>query len=142
MRTLCIASAVAVLACAAGCCPSRSPQTGAPVGFSGTIAPRGCAVHDFDPPPRTTQSNLDLSWNAGNLRLSELVPTCPAGQEDQCVRLTDPIEAQAPAQRSIHTVATNQRPENREQMKFLIENLSGEAAAYTLTIVPRSAGCT
>ena len=107
--------------------------------------------HDRAPRPRCSRfrstasdhpSNLDLSWNAGNLRLSELVPTCPAGQEDQCVRLTDPIEAQAPAQRSIHTVATNQRPENREQMKFLIENLSGEAAAYTLTIVPRSAGCT
>ena len=105
-------------------------------------APGGRAVHDFVPPARTTQSDLILTWSSGNLRISELVPTCPAGDEDRCTRLSDPIEAPASTPREIRNIATNQRPENRERMKFLIENRSEETASYTFTIVPKSAGCT
>ena len=130
------------LALAAGCCPSRSEQTGAPVVFNSSLAAGARAVHDFTPPPRTTQSDVTLTWSAGNLRFSELTPACPSGDEDHCVRLTDPIEALPSTPREIRIIATNQRPENRDRMKFLIENPSGEVASYTLTIVPRSAGCT
>jgi hypothetical protein len=125
-----------------GCCPSQSGPTGAPVVFTATLAPGASAVHDFIPPPRTTQSNLLLTWSSGNLRISELVPTCPAGQEDQCTRLTDPIGAPAATPRTIRNIVTNQRPENRDRMKFLVENTSDEPASYTLTLEPGSAGCT
>ena len=70
------------------------------------------------------------------------MPTCPAGDEDRCTRLSDPIEAPASAPREIRNIATNQRPENRDRMKFLIENRSEETSSYTFTIVPKSAGCT
>ena len=133
---------VPALTCTVGCCPSRSQQTGAPVVFTGSVAPGGRAVHDFVPPARTTQSDLILTWSSGNLRISELVPTCPAGDEDRCTRLSDPIEAPASTPREIRNIATNQRPENRDRMKFLIENRSEETASYTFTIVPKSAGCT
>ena len=132
----------AVIAFTPGCCPSRSEQTGAPVVFSATVLPAARAVHDFIPPPRTTQSDVILAWSAGHLRFSELTPTCPPGDEDHCVRLTDPIEPPPSTPREIRVIATNQRPENRTRMKFLIENPSGETVSYTLTIVPRSAGCT
>lgn len=125
-----------------GCCPSQSGPTGAPLVFTSTLAANAMAVHDFVPPPRTTQSNLILTWSSGDLRVSELVPTCPAGQEDQCTRLSDPIEAPASTPRTIRNIVTNQRPENRDRMKFLVENTSDESASYTLTIEPRSAGCT
>ena len=134
-------SIVAVVALI-GCCPSKSGPTGAAVVFTSTLAPGARAVHDFVPPARTTQSDLLLTWSSGNLRVSELVPTCPAGQEDQCTRLTDPIEAPASTPRTIRNIVTNQRPENRDRMKFLVENTSGETASYTLTIHPMSAGCT
>ena len=126
----------------AGCCPSQSQQTGAPLVFTGTIEAGGAAVHDFVPPPQTTQSDVALSWTGGQLLFSELVPTCPSGEERHCVRLTDPIGPGADSPRELRTTVTNQRPENRNRMKFLVENASDEAARYTLTIVPRSAGCT
>ena len=125
-----------------GCCPSRSQQTGVPVVLTGAIGPRGIAVHDFSPPPQTTQSDVILSWTSGSLHFSELVPTCPSGQEDHCVRLTDPIGARETTPRELRLIVTNQRPENRNEMKFLLENQADETASYTLTIVPRSAGCT
>jgi len=142
MRTQRLVPLLAMLVVAAGCCPTRSQQTGAPVVLSGTIEPGGIAVHDFDPPPQTTQSDVILSWSSGNLRFSELIPTCPPGQEGHCTRLTGPIGARAEIPRELRIIVTNQRPENREQMKFLIENESSAAANYTLTIVPMSAGCT
>jgi hypothetical protein len=143
MRIPCLLLLIAVsLFAASGCCPSRSEQTGAPVVFSATVAPFARAVHDFIPPPRTTQSDVTLTWSAGHLRFSELTPACPPGDEDHCVRLTDPIEPLPSTPREIRIIATNQRPENRNRMKFLIENSSGETVSYTLTIVPRSAGCT
>ena len=138
-RLLCPTFALAI---AVGCCPSKSQQTGAPLVFTATIAPGAAAVHDFAPPPQTTQSDLTLTWSAGDLRLSELIPTCLPGDEEHCLRLSDPIEALASMPRVIRNIVTNQQPENRSRMKFLIENTSGETASYTLTIVPRSAGCT
>ncbi len=142
MRPTGLALTLVLLAAAIGCCPSRSQQTGTPVIFSGTIGPDAGVVHDFSPPPRTTQSDIDITWSSGNLRFSELMPTCPAGQEEQCVRLTDPIEAPASTPRQLRLIVTNQQLENRNRMKFLIENTSGETATYTFTITPRSAGCT
>ena len=142
MRHPHLVCAAPALLFAIGCCPSKSQQTGAPLVFTAIIAPGARAVHDFVPPPQTTQSDLSLTWTSGDLRLSELVPTCPAGDEDNCARLSDPIEAVPSDSRVIRNIATNQRPENRLRMKFLIENTSGEATSYTLTIVPRSAGCT
>src|SRR5687767_625274 len=124
MRTPRLLSSIVAGVLLVGCCPSQSGPTGAPVVFNATIAPGSRAVHDFVPPRRTTQSNLILTWTSGSLRISELNATCPPGDEDQCMRLTDPIEAPASTPRTIRIIAANQRPENRDRMKFLIENMS------------------
>ncbi len=133
---------VIVALTAGGCCPSRSQQTGATVVLTGVIERGGIAVHDFTPPAETTQSDVTVSWTAGSVRFSEILPTCPPGQERECVRLTDPIGPDGMGTRELRLIVTNQRPENRHRMKFLLENSADEAASYTLTIVPRSAGCT
>jgi hypothetical protein len=144
-RTVAIA-ALMVAVGSGGCgCPTMSGPTGPSATLSSSVSARSQAVHDYAPPPGTTQMEVVVEWNdpAIQLRLMWIDAECDPLARDDCRRFSDPIGplAMGPAT-TIRVTATNQGPAAGPQMRFVVVNLSDATATYTLSIAPRQAGCT
>jgi hypothetical protein len=138
--------AIALAALSAGCgCPTMSGPTGPTATFSDTVNRQGQKVHDYPPPRGTTQMEVVVQWSDPDveLRLMWIDADCDPLARDDCRRFSEPVGpfSTGPAT-TIRVTAANQGPAAGPRMRFVVLNLSDRAAAYTMTISPRQAGCT